>query len=112
MLRRTFALVAVAGTLISSRSLAGDLDLDSDEPVAPPKAAAAAVVPRRSFTLSECLELADRNHPHLWAARARVGQAHAQLEEAKWLPFWQWSAQAGGGVAPQIGGTVLYNTSA
>ena len=35
------------------------------------------------FTLAECLSLADRNFPNLWAARARLANVHAQLDEMK-----------------------------
>src|SRR5690349_15197767 len=48
-----------------------------------------------AFTLAECLDLADKNAPQLWAARARLAQVHAQLDEVKWTPFSQFSAQAG-----------------
>jgi multidrug efflux system outer membrane protein len=63
------------------------------------------------YTLAECLALADRNFPNLWAARARLALAHAQLEEAKWIPWFQWSAQSSFGVTPQILGTVVYPQS-
>jgi outer membrane protein TolC len=59
------------------------------------------------YTLAECLALADRNFPNLWAARARLALAHAQLDEAKWTPWFQWSAQSAFGVIPPIQGTVL-----
>ena len=38
------------------------------------------------FTLARVPRAADRNHPNLWAARARLACAHAQLDEAKWTP--------------------------
>lgn len=60
------------------------------------------------FTLEECLALADRNFPNLWAARARLAFAHAQLDEAKWIPFFQWSANALAGVLPPLQGSVLF----
>jgi outer membrane protein TolC len=63
------------------------------------------------YTLEECLALADRNFPNLWAARARLAYAHAQLEEARWTPWFQWTAQSAFGVAPQLTGTVLYTQS-
>ena len=63
------------------------------------------------YTLTECLALADRNFPNLWAARARLALAHAQLEEAKWTPWFQWSAQSSFGVIPPINGTVVYPQS-
>src|SRR5882672_8024407 len=75
---------------------------DASSPTAQPTIAAHA------YTLAECLALADRNFPNLWAARARLAFAHAQLEEAKWTPWFQWSAQSQFGVTPQLTGTVIY----
>jgi multidrug efflux system outer membrane protein len=72
---------------------------------------APATITAHAFTLTECLALADRNFPNLWAARARLSFAHAQLEEAKWTPWFQWSAQSSFGVAPTLSGTVLYPQS-
>jgi multidrug efflux system outer membrane protein len=69
---------------------------------------APATISAHRYTLSECLELADRNFPNLWAARARLAFAHAQLEEAKWVPWFQWSASSTFGVAPSFLGSVLY----
>jgi multidrug efflux system outer membrane protein len=69
---------------------------------------APATITAHRYTLTECLALADRNFPNLWAARARLAYAHAQLEEAKWVPWFQWSAQSTFGVAPQFSGTVIY----
>ena len=63
------------------------------------------------YTLAECLALSDRNFPNLWAARARLAYAHAQLDEAVWAPWFQWSAQSSFGVAPPLQGTVIYPTS-
>ncbi len=64
-----------------------------------------------AYSLAECLALADRNFPNVWAARARLAFVHAQLEEAKWTPWFQWSAQSSFGVLPPILGTVVYPQS-
>ncbi|MBK6459726.1 MAG: TolC family protein [Myxococcales bacterium] len=85
-------------------------------PTVPPSApASAAVVVRRAvhvYSLPECLALAERNHPNLWAARARLASFHAQLDEAKWTPFFQgWSANATIGVIPPLGGTPYYGAT-
>jgi len=64
-----------------------------------------------AYTLAECLALADRNFPNLWAARARLAYVHAQLDEATWTPWFQWSAQSAFGVAPALTGTVIYPQS-
>jgi outer membrane protein TolC len=60
------------------------------------------------FTLEESLALADRNFPNLWAARARLAYTHAQLEEVRWTPWFQWSANALFGVTPPLVGTVIF----
>jgi multidrug efflux system outer membrane protein len=112
MSRRRFAMLSAIPLFWAGIAHAGDFDLDDDDtPSTPAAASAPPPAPKRTFTLRECLELADRNHPNLWAARARVALAHGQLDEAKWVPFWQWSAQAGGGIAPIIGGTVGYTSA-
>ncbi|WP_394829850.1 TolC family protein [Pendulispora albinea] len=89
-------------------------DLEDDEPAKKPEPAAAgaqAAAKHRTYTLAECLAMTDRNHPNLWAARARLAGFHAQLEEAKWTPFWQWTSQVTFGVLPQIGGTPYYTAA-
>ena len=72
---------------------------------------APATIRPHAYTLPECLALADRHFPNLWAARARLAFAHAQLEEANWTPWFQWSAQSAFGVLPPILGTVDYSQS-
>jgi outer membrane protein TolC len=76
-----------------------------------PAANVPATISPHRYTLTECLALADRNFPNLWAARARLAQAHGQLEEAKWVPWFQWQAQSAFGVAPPITGNVLYTSA-
>lgn len=109
--------------LASATARAGDFDLEDDDPKPPPPSPASgapspllppapiATIRIHAYTLEECLALADRNVPTLWAAKARLAQAHAQLDEARWLPYWQWGAQGGGGAIPPISGTVFYNTT-
>jgi len=63
---------------------------------------------KRVYSLAECLALTDRNHPQNWAARARLGVARGQLDEAKYTPYFQWWANATAGVLPQIAGSLLY----
>jgi multidrug efflux system outer membrane protein len=76
-----------------------------------PSRNAPATITAHQYSLTECLALADRNFPNLWAARARLAYTHAQLEEAKWTPWFQWNAQSSFGVAPTLSGTVLYPQS-
>lgn len=114
----------VAASLIGTPRLAragGDLDLEGDDDdkktdekkeegygeYKPP----VATIKAHAYTLEECLALVDRNHPSIWAARARLAVVHAQLDEAKWTPFFQWSASSNIGVIPPLGGTPMYNST-
>jgi multidrug efflux system outer membrane protein len=92
----------------ASSSTSGDAPLRG---FGDPSASAPATIRAHAYTLTECLALADRNFPNLWAARARLAYAHAQLDEATWTPWSQWSAQSTFGVAPTLSGTVLYPQS-
>ncbi|MBK6691627.1 MAG: TolC family protein [Myxococcales bacterium] len=116
--------LAVAALAATERARASDLDLEGDEKKTDEKKADAEstfgtyqalptqqVVRGRSYSLVECLALADRNHPNLWAARARLAWWHGQLSEAKWLPFSQWYASVDVGVLPTIGGIPTYTTA-
>src|ERR1700733_774655 len=76
-----------------------------------PSENAPATIRSHAYTLTECLALADRNFPNLWAARARLALAHAQLDEAKWVPFWQWNASSNLTVLGAIGGTPIYTAT-
>ncbi len=100
LLASTYALPALAADDAAATSGGGD--------AAP--AATQAAAPHR-YTLAECLALTERNHPNLWAARARLAYVHAQLDEAKWTPFWQWTANAGASLLPPITGTGIYSNS-
>ncbi len=113
---------ALLAATVSSTAFAGDWDLEDD-----PKAAARdeaakfdafvavqaapATVKSTTYDLAACLALADRNHPNIWAARARLSFVHGQLEEAKWFPYSQWNLNAGAGVLPPIYGSVYFSTS-
>src|ERR1700689_1812061 len=99
MLRKLHAL-SVLALVVFARLAYG---ADSDRWLAP---AAPATIRLHQFTLEACLMLADRNFPNLWAARARLAFVHAQLDEAKWTPWFQWSANSSFGVAPPLLGTV------
>lgn len=118
--RRTLAIVAVFGIVALGRpAFAGDFDLEEDEPDAaassdedtkvPLSVGPVATIKPRTYTLAECLVLADRNHPNLWSARARLAVVHAQLDEARYTPFSYWSTSAQFGILPPLGGTPFYN---
>ncbi len=121
---RTIAFALALLGLQIGAAHAGPFDLDDDDDTAkkadPKKPAAqdplkdmpaapVATIKPHAYTLEECLTLADRNHPNLWAARARLAFVHAQLDEAKTTPFSLWSTNATFGVLPQLGGTPFYN---
>src|SRR5690348_1818583 len=97
--RRNVMLVVIAAAIVPvRRAHAGPFDLeDEDDAKDKPKAEPAqkqapepivvapiATIKGHAYSLDECLLLADRNHPNLWAARARLAVTHAQLDEARW----------------------------
>jgi outer membrane protein TolC len=127
MRRRAWLLltsIALIG-VVQHRAHAGDnsvsLNLDDDakapadagapDPLGVNRAPPVATMRAHAYTLAECLALADRNFPNLWAARARLAYAHAQLDEAKWIPFWNWSVSSNLAVLGPIGGTTTYTAT-
>ncbi len=123
--RRTscvLSMLAGLGVMLTTASAkAGPFDDDDAPPPAKPSASTAlpsevipapiATIRMHAYSLRECLLLAERNAPQLWAARARLAFTHGQLDEAKWTPFSYWSASAQFGYLPPIGGTPFYNAS-
>ncbi len=97
--------LAVAALVGAARAASAD----GDDPLAMPTAP--STIRLHQYSLQECLSLADRNFPNLWAARARLAYVHAQLDEAKWTPWFQWSANSQFGLAPPIVGTVVFPQS-
>ncbi len=61
-----------------------------------------------TYSLTQCLMLVERNHPNLAMSRARLASVHAQLDEARWIPYFQWSSTLSGGVMPYVGGTIFF----
>ncbi len=98
-------LVALVGVARVARASDGDAGDPLQAPVAP------STIRPHQYTLQECVSLADRNFPNLWAARARLAYVHAQLDEAKWTPWSQWSASSSFGVMPPLSGSVLFPQS-
>lgn len=119
VLRFSAVLLGALVAISARTAAAGDMDLEDDsdeehanpaEPAnAPLSAAPIATIKPRAYNLGECLMLAERNHPNLWAARARLAFVHGQLDEARWTPFSQASANANFGYLPPLGGTPFYN---
>jgi outer membrane protein TolC len=62
----------------------------------------------RGLTLRQCLDLADRNHPNILGARARIEMMRAQLDEARTAPFSAFTLTAGAGPAPTFRGGQIY----
>ncbi len=106
MLARWWAPLFALGPLSLAAPARADEPPGFGEPPAAP-----ITIRAHTYSLAECLALADRNFPNLWAARARLAAAHAQLEEVRWTPWFQWSAQSAFGVLPPILGTVIYPQS-
>src|ERR1700722_1764348 len=80
-----------------------------DDPLA--ISSAPSTIRAHEYSLAECMALAESNFPTLWAARARLAYAHAQLDEAKWTPWSQWTANSTFGVAPPLLGSVIFPQS-
>ena len=111
---------ASALALAAPTAHAGPFDLDDDEPSEPADSAASenalppppvVTIKAHAYSLQECLLLAERNAPQLWAARARLAFVRAQIDEARWTPFSYWSLSSNFGYLPPIGGTPFYNAS-
>src|SRR5262249_44032233 len=92
----TIAIAALAIASLASPSRA-------DEPV--PAARRRSTI----YDLRQILELADRNHPQIAAARARLLQARAQLDEAHFAPFSQFKLTGGVAVVPNIAGNNVFS---
>jgi multidrug efflux system outer membrane protein len=108
---------SLVGSALASLVAVAHADGPREAPGPQPFFGAGSVEPRptirpHQYTLEECLALSDRNFPNLWAERARLAYAHAQLDEAIWTPWFQWSAQSSFGVSPPLQGTVIYPQSA
>jgi outer membrane protein TolC len=106
MLRRLLSVSAALAVLVAAATPAR-----AEDPAEPARGDAPLARPTirlHQYTLEECLALADRNFPNLWAARSRLAYTHAQLEEARWTPWFQWSANSLAGLSPPLAGTVLW----
>lgn len=59
--------------------------------------------------LATCLRLADRNHPNVLVARAKLAAVRAQLTEAYSAPWMQFKATGGVALAPTVRGSNIYS---
>lgn len=76
---------------------------------APPSPARPPASAAKGSSLARCLDLADRNHPNIWAARARLARMRGELNEAHLAPFSQFTVTGGLALAPSIRGNDLYS---
>ncbi|MFO0760258.1 MAG: TolC family protein [Byssovorax sp.] len=60
-------------------------------------------------SLPQILELAEKNHPNIAQARAKVAQARAQLDEAHFAPFSQFKLTGGVAIAPVLAGNNTFS---
>jgi outer membrane protein TolC len=61
------------------------------------------------YTLTQCLKLSESNFPKVLQARAKVSKVEAQLDEARYAPFSEFTATGGLGVVPSLRGTSVYS---
>src|SRR5262252_1901857 len=81
----------------------------SAEAPAKPASSTEAPAPSHGVSLARCLELSERNHPNIWAARARLERMRAELSEAHTAPFSQFTVSGGASFAPTVRGNDLYS---
>jgi len=62
-----------------------------------------------TYDLRKILLLADKNHPNILAARARLDGVRAQLDEARTAPFSQFRMSGGVGLAPTVLGNNVFS---
>lgn len=71
--------------------------------------APAAASPGGKVGLARILDLAEHNHPNVLAARAKLAQVRAQLDEAHFAPFTQFKLTGGVTLAPNIRGNNIFS---
>lgn len=114
------ALVAMAGAPATARAQpvppAATASAEAPEARPAPTPRTAAVTPRAVprdarpfYDLRAILALADRNHPNLSEARAKLRFVRAQLDEAHTAPFSQFKVTGGFALAPEIAGSNVYS---
>jgi outer membrane protein TolC len=67
------------------------------------------IQPAHVRDLPQILALAERNHPNIAASRARVLQARAQLDEARFAPFSQFKLTGGVSLVPTVRGNNVFS---
>jgi len=118
-IRYVFLSIFLCVTAQARPAYAGPFDLEDDDDKkkqedkkeAAPAKEPVVLTKHKAYTLAECLSLTERNHPNLWVGRARLAGFHAQLDEARWAPFFQWNTDVRLGVIPEIKGTPFYTAA-
>ncbi|WP_437839621.1 TolC family protein [Sorangium sp. So ce1153] len=103
MARRAARAALVAAAVSLAVRLAPSPAAAADSGEAPRRQAAAV------HDLPRVLALADRNHPNVAAARARLNQVRAQLDEAHYAPFSQFKLTGGVALAPTVRGNNVFS---
>jgi outer membrane protein TolC len=80
-----------------------------DEPLVSAEVAEKRETKAGGAGLQRCLRLADGNHPNLLVARAKLEQVRAQLDEAHFAPFMNFSAFGGLSLAPTVRGNNVFS---
>ncbi|MCU0684899.1 MAG: TolC family protein [Polyangiaceae bacterium] len=75
---------------------------------ATPEAAEPVDAKGGGYSLRRCLVLAEKNHPNILAAEARLRMMRAQLDEAHFAPYSDFTLSAGAGPAPTFRGGQIY----
>lgn len=112
MRRSLGPLLCALGVVLAARDASAEPDVTP--PLADPsqiRTPPIQTIRSHAYTLAECLLLAERNAPQIWAAKARLANAHGQLDEARWTPYSFWNLGSTFGYLPPIGGTPFYNAS-
>jgi outer membrane protein TolC len=111
MFRPTALLRLSTGLVIAALASGAHVHTAEASPLGDETVASRPPASKHKYSLAECLALAERNHPNLWAARARTEAAVAQAEETKYLPYSQFSSTITTGVIPHIGGTPYFGST-
>ncbi len=103
---RTLALGALATSALLA---AASGESYADPPAPAPRETVVQPAIGVIYDLPRILDLADRNHPNISAARARLLQARAQLDEAHFAPFSQFRLQGGVAITPVLKGNNVFS---
>lgn len=98
------AVLVAMGTLAPQRADAQDTPAKTAD-----TGAVAAKPVRPVYELPTLIALADQRSPQIRMQMDKLEQAHAQLDEIKWVPWSQFSVSGGFAAVPEIRGTAVYS---